>query len=433
MDEAVKLLSQYIAINTTNPPGNEIEGAKFFAEIFEGEGIEYKIYEPEPKRASIRAVIPGSGEKEPLILMHHMDVVPADKTEWSFEPFSGKVKDGYILGRGALDTKGLGIMELIAFLAIKRNSITPNRDLIFLAEADEEMAGNIGMAYLLENHPDDFKAGLVINEGGFSIEGLLPENPLFLVATAEKGVCWLELTASGAPGHASTPHCNNALEKLNRALTRLLDTEIPFEVKPNVAKYFEGLARGWPFLKPYVEDPRPEVLIETLKETGLLDNPVFAAQLKNTVCLTVMTSGDKTNIIPSSAKAHLDCRILPGVELDDFVDTIRERMGDDAEIEIKFLDTSTANISPDDTEEYRVIEGVIKKHWLNAVVTPYMLTGGSDSRFFRDRGVNCYGILPGLFRLEDVDTIHGIDEKISVDNLLVGTEVMTDIVKLLCT
>lgn len=433
MDEAVKLLSQYIGINTTNPPGNETAGANFFADIFDKEGIKYKIYEPLPDRGSIRAVIPGSGEKEPVILMHHMDVVPADKTEWSFEPFSGEVKDGFILGRGALDTKGLGIMELIAFLAIKRDGITPNRDIIFLAAADEEMAGSLGVGYLLKKHPDDFKAGLVINEGGFAIEGLLPENPLHLISTAEKGVCWLELSARGTPGHASTPHSDNALEKLNRALTRLLDTETPFEVKPNVAKYFEGLAQGWPFLKPYVEDPSPEKLIETLRGAGILENPIFSAQLKNTVCLTVMNSGDKTNIIPSSAKAHLDCRILPGVKLDEFVDTIKERLGDDSDIEIKFLDSSTANISPDDTDDYRTIEGVIKKHWPNGVVTPYMLTGGSDSRFFRNRGVNSYGILPGLFQLSDIDTIHGIDEKISVDNLLKGTEVVTDIVRVLCT
>ncbi len=432
MDEAVRLLSEYIKINTTNPPGNEIAGAKFFADIFQEEGIEYRIYEPLPGRGSIRATITGTGKQKPLILMHHMDVVPADKTEWSFDPFSGDVKDGFIQGRGTLDTKGLGIMELMAMLAIKREGLTPNRDIIFLAAADEEIAGNNGVGYLISEHFDDFKAGLVINEGGFALDGLLPENPLHLIATAEKGVCWLELTTKGTPGHASAPHEDNALEKLNRALTRLLDKDTPFEVKPNVAKYFAGLAKGWPFLEPYLEDPTPERLIEILKQSGLLENPIFAAQLKNTICLTVMNSGDKTNIIPAKAKAHLDCRILPGVELDEFVATIKERLGDDLDIEIEFLDSSIANISPDDTEDYRVIESVFKDHWPNAVITPFMLTGGSDSRFFREKGINCYGILPGLFTLKDIDMIHGIDEKISVDNLIKGAQVVTDIVKKLC-
>jgi len=161
MNEAIELLSRYLQIDTTNPPGNEGRGVEFFVDIFETEKVDYKIYEAASGRKSIRAVIPGSGEKGALILLNHIDVVPAQADQWSFEPFSGEVKDGFIHGRGALDMKGQGIMELLAFLDVKRKGLAPCRDIIFLAVADEEVGGKHGVEYLLDNHPDDFKADII--------------------------------------------------------------------------------------------------------------------------------------------------------------------------------------------------------------------------------------------------------------------------------
>jgi acetylornithine deacetylase/succinyl-diaminopimelate desuccinylase-like protein len=220
--EAVELLSRYLQFDTTVPPGNEGPAVDFFAGLFDREGISFKTYEAEAGRASIRAVLPGSGQKGPIILLNHIDVVPADRSAWRFDPFGGEVRDGYILGRGALDMKGHGIMELLAFLAMKRRQVRLNRDLIFLATADEEALGFKGVKYLLDNHPEDFQADFVINEGGIGVTGIIPGRPLMMIATAEKGPCWLKLTRSGPSGHGSTPHGANAQEKMVQALDRLL-------------------------------------------------------------------------------------------------------------------------------------------------------------------------------------------------------------------
>ncbi len=435
--ETIDLTCAYLRINTTNPPGNETAAAAFFADIFKKEGIAYTIWESKPGRGSIMAKIPRDpGAKTPdpgpLVLMHHSDVVPANRAEWSFDPFGGEIIDGYICGRGTLDTKGLGIMELMAFLAAKREGLKLTRDLVFLAAADEEMGGDWGADWLFKNHYDQIKATLVINEGGIGVSDLIAGKSLHMVATGEKGLCWLELTRTGPPGHGSTPHGQNSLEKLNLALSRLLAAPIPYDVKPAVAEYFRNLARGWAFLKPFGDDGRPETLIRLLTETGLIANPQLSAMLKNTISLNVMNAGDKTNSIPGSSVAHLDTRLLPGDDMEAFVAWIKKTLADD-EIQIKYLHTAAANQSPFDTEPYRVITEVMEHHCPGSVVTPSLLTGGSDSRFYRDKGVPTYGIFPAVVPMADVTgMIHGVDEKISIDNMITGTLVITDIVKKLC-
>jgi len=249
--EAVELLSKYLRVDTSNPPGNEDRAVGFFADILDAEGVTYKIYEPRPGRASLRAVLPGTGEAGPLILLNHTDVVPARAEEWSFDPFGGVVEGGYVKGRGALDMKGQGIMELLALLDIKRRGIRPVRDIVFLAVADEEAGSRWGVEYLLEHHPEDFQADLVLNEGGFGLKNLLPEQTVMMVSTAEKGVCWLRLTREGPPGHGSLPHGRNTLEKLVQALSRLLSEDQPVRITPVVERYFKGLGRGWDFLGPF--------------------------------------------------------------------------------------------------------------------------------------------------------------------------------------
>ncbi len=225
--------------------------------------------------------------------MHHSDVVPAEKSEWSFDPFGGEIKDGHVCGRGALDTKGLGIMELAAFLAAKREGVKLSRDLIFLACADEEMGGDWGAGWIIENHYDKIKGSLVINEGGIAIGDLIAGKELHMIATGEKGLCWLELVRTGPPGHGSTPHGQNALEKLNLAVSRVLSEKIPYVVKPAVAEYFKNLASGWDFLKPYKDDGKPETLIKLMTDLGLIQNPQLAALLKNTISLNVMKAGER--------------------------------------------------------------------------------------------------------------------------------------------
>ena len=429
--ETVELLSRYLKIDTTNPPGNESKGVEFFAGIFDTEKCDYKIYEASPGRQSIRAVVPGSGEKEALILLNHIDVVPAQAEQWSFEPFGGEVKDGFVHGRGALDMKGQGIMELLAFLDVKRKGLTPCRDLIFMAVADEEVGGKQGVEYLLDHHPDDFQADLVLNEGGYGISNILSTRPLFMISSAEKGVCWLKLTCSGPPGHGSTPHGQNALEKLIRGLNRLLEKENPIIITGIIAEYFKQLGEDWEFLTPYLEDSQTETLIRVLSESGLAEMPQISAMIRNTVSVNIMGAGTKTNIIPSQAKAELDIRILPGQDPDIFVSGLKELIADE-DLKFEFLTKYDASESPWDTSAFSLIKAVITEHFPDALVVPSLLFAASDSRFFRDRGITAYGVCPVLIGLEDVNRIHGIDEKISLENMIKGTEVYVEIVKEFC-
>jgi len=429
--EAVDLLSRYLQINSTNPPGNESEGVAFFADILDRERVAYKTYEPAAGRGSIRAVIPGTGEKGAVILLNHIDVVPVEADQWAFDPFGGEVKDGFIHGRGALDMKGQGIMELLAFLDIKRKGITPCRDLIFLAVADEEAGGEHGVAYLLEKHPDDFQAELVLNEGGYGVTDILPNRPVMMVSSAEKGICWVHLTRSGPPGHGSMPHGDNALEKLVQGLNRILDRPNPVIITDVIAEYFRQLGGDWDFLKPYVDTSDAEILKKVLIESGLSEMPQISAMLRNTLSVNMIRAGAKSNVIPGRAEADLDIRILPGVDPEHFTEELKQLAADE-DIEFEVKSKYPATESAFDTAEFSLIEDVCTRNFPGCLVVPSLLFGASDSRFFRDRGVTAYGLCPVMASMEDIKMVHGHDERISEENMIKGTEVYTQIVKKLC-
>ncbi|MBI9077765.1 MAG: M20/M25/M40 family metallo-hydrolase [Desulfatibacillum sp.] len=429
--EAIQILSEYIRINTTNPPGNESEAVRFLENILTKEGIPCKTYEAQPGRVSLRAVIRGTGEKPPLILLNHMDVVPADASEWSFDPFGGEIRDGFICGRGTLDMKGLGIMQLMTFLALHRQKVEPDRDVIFLAVADEEVGGAQGAEYLLENHPEDFPAGLVLNEGGFGVSGILPTKGLHMISTAEKGPCWLKLTRTGPPGHGSVPHGQNALEELVKALHRVVTTPRPITITPVVGEYFRALACEWDFLGPFVEDGNPATLERILRETGIIAMPQLAAMMQNTISLNVLQGGDRGNVIPSRAEAILDIRLLPGQEPGEFTEWIQGLLEDDA-ITVEPVTVFYANESPLDHPDYQTIADTLQRCFPDTVVAPSLTTGTTDSRFFREKGFRAYGVFPIMVPMDDLKTIHGIDEKISEENMIQGTEVYTDLVFSLC-
>lgn len=430
--EAVGLLAGYLRINTTNPPGNEAAAADFFSAIFHREKINFTTYESAPGRVSLRAIIRGAGEKEPLILLNHMDVVPADPDAYSFDPFGGEIRNGYICGRGALDMKGIGIMQLMAFMEMKRKEVSLNRDLIFLAVADEEEGGTHGVKYLLDNYPDDFRAGLVINEGGYGIADLFPGKTVMFISPAEKGFCWLRLSRKGPSGHASIPHSGNALEKMIQGVNRVLSAELPVIITPTVREYFNAVASEWAFLGPYMEDGKEETLIRVLKESGMLAVPQLNAMVRNTISLTMFSAGDKINVIPGNAEARLDVRLLPGQEPDKFIDFIRELLGDD-EIIIEKLLSFPGNVSDTGNEDFNTLQAVLHESFPGSLTPLYLLSGISDSRFFREKGVNAYGFCPVVIPMQHLAMVHGTDEKILVDDLVKGSEIYTDIVRRLCT
>lgn len=429
--EAVELLSRYIKIDTTNPPGNEHKGARFFAEIFDKENIAYKTYEPEEGRTSICARISGTGKEEPLILLNHIDVVLAEKEQWSFDPFGGEIKDGYIHGRGTLDMKGQGIVELLTFLKIARNKEKPNRDIVFLAVADEEAGGEKGAEYLLKNHAEEFKAGLVLNEGGYGIHDFTPDRPVMFISTAEKAPNWLKISCQGPPGHGSVPHDENALERLIQGLNRLTAMENPIIITPVITEYFKKLVSIWNFLKPYIKDNKEETLIQCLTESGLAGVPQISAMIRNTISINVISAGSKTNVIPSTAEAEVDVRLLPGQDSEKFIDAVRAQIADES-IKVEFITCNKALSSPIETEDFAIIEKTLQKNFPDAIIVPSVLFGSSDSRFFREKGINAYGVMPILAAMADFKSVHGIDEKISEANMIRATEVYLDIVKALC-
>ncbi len=428
----VEALSQYLRIDTTNPPGNESAGAAFLGDLLRENGLDYRLFETGSGRASLLARLTGVGEGKPLIFLNHIDVVPAEAEGWQVHPLSGEIRDGYVWGRGALDMKGMGIMQLAAFIAVAGESRRLRRDLVFLAVADEEAGGYTGLKPLLEKHPQDLEADLVVNEGGFALTDLVPGKPFFMVACSEKYGVWLRLVRRGVGGHGSMPTGQGALELFLPALVRLMSRKRPLHINPIMQGFFSRLAEYWEILAPYREDGDPETLRRIVEKNRLDSIPALNAVLRDTASLNMLHAGTKINVIPDRAEAFLDCRLLPETDAEEFLRFVREALGDE-EIEIdRFLDMERAPASPSEGEFYRAVEESILACYPGAVVSPFMLSGLSDSRFFRARGVACYGIIPARLGLADLTRVHGSDERIAVKDLRDGVRFLYDLALRVC-
>jgi acetylornithine deacetylase/succinyl-diaminopimelate desuccinylase-like protein len=296
---APERLAEYIRVNTENPPGNETRGAAFFGAILEAAGIAYQTAESAPGRGNIWARLEG-GDEPALVLLNHMDVVPADLNYWSTEPYAGTIRDDYVYGRGALDMKGLGIVQLQAFLALHASGRPLTRDVLFVATADEEAGGAYGAGWLVENRPEIFaNVGYLLNEGGGGTE--LGTDTVFTVEVTQKVPLWLRLTAHGNPGHGSTPQLETAVTRALRAGERLARTDFPVHLVPAVAQMFEGmapyqdeaLAARYADLASAVEDP---AFLRYLQ----LVNPAHHALLRNTCSLTRLQGSNKINVVPTA-------------------------------------------------------------------------------------------------------------------------------------
>jgi acetylornithine deacetylase/succinyl-diaminopimelate desuccinylase-like protein len=422
--EATELLSRYIAIDTSNPPGGEEAAARFLADVFRRDGVECQVYPVDEGRANLSARLPGSGEKRPLVLLNHTDVVPVDREFWDEDPFGGVVKDGAIWGRGALDMKCMGIMELMTLLLLHRQSVPLRRDLVFMAAADEEMGSAAGVEWLHENHPELFEAEYVLNEGGYGNREMFGvRRPTFTCSVGEKGPLWLRLIAEGPPGHSSVPHADNCLDRLVRALYKVQSWERPLTLLPEVRVMFERLREAAIFKADLSEEGVSELAA---------DAPFLKALLTDTVSVTMMNAGKKSNVIPSIAEANLDCRLLPGHDPDEFIDQVR-RVIDDPQVEVQQAFESHTPTSPVDTELFRTIEEVVAEQVPEAIVLPSIGTGFTDSRIFRRRGVVAYGLIPCLLEPAELATIHGNNERISIESLRLGTEILFEVVRRMCT
>ncbi|MEX2491250.1 MAG: M20/M25/M40 family metallo-hydrolase [Nitrospirales bacterium] len=401
--EAVGTLQQYLQFNTTNPPGDVTEAAGFLQELIEREGITVTRYEAAPGKVNISARLKGTGKAKPILLLHHMDVVPADASRWDgVNPFGGELKGGHIWGRGAIDMKGTGVLQLYAFLTLARQKISLDRDVIFLAVNDEEIGGTMGTRYMLDHHYDELDPEYVLDEGGFgSREIFLDGKLVFGISVAEKRAFWLRVTAHGIAGHGSQPHDHNPNDKLMRALNRLFST--PFPTVSNA-----------------VLDA-----LETRLGT-LAPNQFTNAIRQTTVSLTSIRSGvgdpPKANVIPSLATATLDARLLPDMDAEAFLAEVKSRLGEEIEVEV-IHPASRSIVTPHDTPMFRSLSNALTRHHPDATVVPMIIPYGTDSRMFRLRGAKCYGILPLVLSTELATSIHGDAERIPVDQFETGIRI----------
>ena len=427
-DMAVELMQQYLRVNTSNPPGNEIEAARFFKKIFDEHGIENEIFEYKPGRANIIARIRGNGSKRPIILLSHTDVVTAEPASWEVDPFAATIKNGFIYGRGALDMKGEGLLHLMTMILLKREGPSLSRDVIFLGTADEEV-NDEGSLWMIANKADLFKnAEYLLTEGG---DNLLEGDAVKIVGVdvAEKAPFWLRVTATGLPGHGSRPVRDSATNRLIRAMGRILDWETPVRLSPAVDQFFKDVA-------PLQSEPLRSQFAN-IRES--LKNPSFVQSLtsqreynfllRNTISITMLSGSKQTNVIPNAATCNLDVRLLPGESPDEFLKALKAVIADPS-IKIENVNRfKPPNSSPIDTELFSLIARKTKENHPGAIVTTKMLSGYTESQLYRQLGITAYGWAPIYTTPDQDEGVHGNNERIAVDNVRKGTREFYEVVK----
>jgi len=428
--EALAVFKEYLRIDTSNPPGRESPAARYLGSLIEAEGIDVRYLETAPEREIVYARIAGDGSKRPFMLCNHTDVVPVEPEYWTKPAFEGFEEGNRVYGRGAVDMKGFGVMQLMSFLLIKRLGIPLKRDLIFCAVPDEEALGTYGMKWLCDHHPelvDDLEYEM--NEGGSgSTDFQGKTRQVFAVATNEKQVCWLRLVAVGTPGHGSVPHAvaENSAVRLAKAVQRLAEWERPLTFVPETEAWVTQMAEAG-LMPPLDERERLEELIHR--------SPPLKAMFTNTLNVTMLESGIKANVIPARSTAIIDCRLLPGQSRDAWREAVVAQIADER-VTVEFHEQIVDDVEPApvpwDTELYRVIESVITEAIEDAVVVPSMTVGGTDNRFLRARGISAYGFAPCVLSAEERAGFHGNDEYLTVENLQMGCELTYEIVRRMC-
>lgn len=412
LSEAAGWLQQYVRVDTSNPPGNEQRAADFLAGLLGKEGIASRVVRNPEGRANLwaRLASPASGGRA-VLLLHHMDVVPAGPG-WSVQPFAGEVRDGSLWGRGTLDDKSLGIVQLAALVNLKRRRVPIARDVIFLAVADEENGGQGGTAWLLAQHPELFQGvEAVIGEGGRSQTGAGGKLLWWGIEVAQKRPLWLEVSTSGRGGHGAGLNPESASHQLIKGLARLLGAPPRFHVSAPVRDYSRAIA---PLQNPHwqrVFGNIDAVIAENGPKEFLM--PGMANLFLDTVQVTVLRGGERINVIPETAVARIDVRLLPDTDSVAFLKEVRRLLGPG--FGVKVLVTSPPSTpSPAAGRLYLAMERALKPE---GPVVPTFIAGFTDSRFFRERGIPAYGLSPFLLGPEETQGIHGANERIPLREL----------------
>ncbi len=424
--EATDLLSEYIQINTTNPPGNEIATARMLKEKFLADGIAATTWEPQPGRGVVAARLRGIGKHtKSIILLSHMDVVPANPKEWEVPPFSGQVKDGKIWGRGSIDDKGPGVVELMAMLAIKRAGILLDRDVLFVATGDEEEGGKNGAQWFVDHESDIFSdTDSLLNEGG-GIRAQPDGRKTYMVSVSEKTPMWLKLTAQGVAGHASDPPAETSVTKLVRALQALDEYKTPVRVIGPVEDYYRAMGEINHRPKQFLN------LNSALKDPAYLKqflaDPSQNAHVRDTITPTVLSASNKTNVISETAYAEVDCRLLPGSDPKNFLKDIKTAIGDDS-IKVDVILNFPPISSPTHSTLMTAINQLADRRD-KARVVPMMIIGFTDSHYFRQKKIVSYGFIPVEITAAEGKGVHGVNEHIGVKELTDGIQRMVELLK----
>jgi acetylornithine deacetylase/succinyl-diaminopimelate desuccinylase-like protein len=420
----------YLRINTTNPPGNEIAAARWFKQVFDAEGIENQVFEFAPRRANILARIPGTGAARPIILLSHMDVVTSDPARWKYPPFAAQEAEGYIFGRGAQDMKSDALAELVVMVMLKRERVALERDVIFLATADEEV-DDIGSENFIANHRDLLRnAEFLLTEGG---ENLLEDNKVKYIGVdaAEKAPFWLHMVAKGRPGHGSRPISESAANHLVRALDRLAAYKTELKALPAVEQFMHEMAqyqvgeraRCYREIRSAVHDNSCAQMIAADESLNFL--------FRNTISITMLGGSQQTNVIPGEAWANIDVRLLPGEDPAAFLETIRKVVREPGvTVEPLNKNFKPANASPLNTPLFAAIRAVTARYFDGAPVVPRMTSGYTESQMYRPLGITCYGFSPYTATAEEGSTEHGDNERIRVEEVRRGWRVLFDVVGL---
>jgi acetylornithine deacetylase/succinyl-diaminopimelate desuccinylase-like protein len=430
--EAILWLQGLIRINTTNPPGNELAAANYLAGILKREGINSEIFETAPGRGILIARLSATAMPNPsraLLLMGHLDVVGVDPSKWTVDPFGGIIKDNYLYGRGAIDDKGMTIANLATLVALKRSNAHLDRDVILLAESDEEAGGQFGMRLIVDKYWDKIAAGFAINEGGQVVVQGGKVQYVGIQAT-EKVSRNLDVIATGTSGHSSIPRPDNPVTHLAAAIEKIGTFQTPVQFNSITTAYFEGLSK--------IEDEETGKWIRALEEPDRAEhaarwvssaNPAWNAMLRDTIVPTMLQAGIRPNVIPPEARGVVNIRLLPGNLLEPLLAKLEQTVNDPG---VRFEaepDLGPAAPSSSLTSDlYTTISRVAEQQFPGTTVLPFMSTGTTDSAWLRLRSVQTYGLLPFPLNSEDALRMHGNDERIPLDAFRKGVEFLYAIV-----
>jgi acetylornithine deacetylase/succinyl-diaminopimelate desuccinylase-like protein len=430
--EATSWLQDLIRINTSNPPGNELAAAKYLAGVLNKEGIPNEIFESAPGRGILVARLSANPQPDPsraLLLMGHLDVVGVDRAKWTVDPFAGIIQGNYLYGRGAIDDKGMAIADLAVMVELKRTAVRLNRDVIFLAEGDEEDGGAQGIRFAIQKHWDKIASGFALNEGG---EVEMKDGKVLYVGVqaSEKVSASVDVIATGTSGHASIPLKDNPVAHVAAAVAKIAAYQAPVQFNSVTRAYFAALAP--------IEDEDTGKWMRVLDTSDRGDhaarviadeNPQWNAMMRDTISPTMLSAGVRNNVIPPDAKAVLNIRLLPGDSLDPLLAKLKALV-DDPEIRFE-LEPNASESTPSSSltsDLYNSITRVTGREFPGVPVAPYLSTWATDSSFLRMRNVQAYGLVPFPLTDDDLKRMHANDERIPLDSFRKGVEYLYNVV-----